>query len=417
MVERRISPKGRKVRETSAADRLIREVATSIVGLIREGKTERDLGLARPWVPPQNIIYGNRYSGVNAISLTAQARARGQNDCRFLTLRSLGKLKDREGNTACLKEGAKPYLVMTPRRGQGRPLAPDEDPSAYPEKNLEVKEDGKLWLKGKLYFASVRVYSVADTTADVPPLRVQRSTVFLENSFLDRAIAACGARVVHDSPDGAYYSKREDAIHMPPRESYDNPAIYYATLCHEFFHWTGARGREDRVLGGGFGEDEYAREELRAELFAAFATVAFGLEGALPKCAGYIGAWNKCLRSNPGDILAMASQAQRVASAILDLAEGVKPKLPWLVGRDFSTVPAPLREAHEKGLDLDDMWRRQMGLVEEGEERGEQAEKCEKAGKAEKGEKGEKVVKSQKVFVEEGPCSAENEDEGFSPVP
>ena len=368
-------------------------------------------------MPPQNIIYGNRYSGVNAISLTAQARARGQNDCRFLTLRSLGKLKDREGNTARLKEGAKPYLVMTPRRGQGRPLAPDEDPSAYPEKNLEVKEDGKLWLKGKLYFASVRVYSVADTTADVPPLRVQRSTVFLENSFLDRAIAACGARVAHDSPDGAYYSKREDAIHMPPRESYDNPAIYYATLCHEFFHWTGARGREDRVLGGGFGEDEYAREELRAELFAAFATVAFGLEGALPKCAGYIGAWNKCLRSNPGDILAMASQAQRVASAILDLAEGVKPKLPWLVGRDFSTVPAPLREAREKGLDLDDMWRRQMGLVEEGEERGEQAEKCEKAGKAEKGEKGEKVVKSQKVFVEEGPCSAENEDEGFSPVP
>ena len=398
MAERRISPKARKARETSAADRLIREVATSIVSLIREGKTERDLGLARPWVPPQNIIYGNRYSGVNAISLTAQARARGQNDCRFLTLRSLGKLRDREGNTARLKEGAKPYLVMTPRRGQGRPLAPDEDPSAYPEKNLEVKEDGKLWLKGKLYFASVRVYSVADTTADVPPLRVQRSTVFLENSFLDRA----------------YYSKREDAIHMPPRESYDNPAIYYATLCHEFFHWTGARGRENRVLGGGFGEDEYAREELRAELFAAFATVAFGLEGALPKCAGYIGAWNKCLRSNPGDILAMASQAQRVASAILDLAEGVKPKLPWLVGRDFSTVPAPLREAREKGLDLDDMWRRQMGLVEEGEERGEQAEKCEKAGKA---EKGEKVVKSQKVFVEEGPCSAENEDEGFSPAP
>ena len=113
----------------------------------------------------------------------------------------------------------------------------------------------------------------------------------------------------------------------------------------------------------------------------------------------------------------MASQAQRVASAILDLAEGVKPKLPWLVDRDFSTVPAPLREAREKGLDLDDMWRRQMGLVEEGEERGEQAEKCEKAGKAEKGEKGEKVVKSQKVFVEEGPCSAENEDEGFSPAP
>ena len=414
MAERRISPKARKARETSAADRLIREVATSIVSLIREGKTERDLGLARPWVPPQNIIYGNRYSGVNAISLTAQARARGQNDCRFLTLRSLGKLRDREGNTARLKEGAKPYLVMTPRRGQGRPLAPDEDPSAYPEKNLEVKEDGKLWLKGKLYFASVRVYSVADTTADVPPLRVQRSGVFLENSFLDKAIAACGARVVHDSPDGAYYSRREDTIHMPPRESYDSPALYYATLCHEFFHWTGAGSREGRVLGAGFGEDEYAREELRAELFAAFATVAFGLDGALAKCAGYIGAWNKCLRSNPGDILAMASQAQRVASALLDLAEGVKPKLSWLLDRDFSSVPTPLREAREKGLDLDDMWRRQMGLVEEGEERGVKAESCENMGNV---RKVRKAGKSQKVFVEEGPCSAENEDEGFSPAP
>ena len=365
MTERRTAPGRRKAGGTSAADRLITEVATSIVGLIREGRTERDLGLARAWVPPQNIIYGNRYTGVNAVSLTAQARARGQSDCRFLTLRSLGKLKDSVGNVARLKEGAKPYLVMTPRRGQGRPLAPGEDPSAYPEKNLEVREDGSLWLKGRLYFASVRVYSIADTTADVPPLVGQRSGAFLENSFLDKAIAACGAKVLHDSPDGAYYAKREDAIHMPPRESYNNPALYYATLCHEFFHWTGASGREDRVLGGGFGEDDYAREELRAELFAAFATVAFGLEGALPKCAGYIGAWNKCLRSNPGDILAMASQAQRVAGAILDLAEGERPRLPWLSDRDFSSVPAPLREAREKGLDLDDMWRRQMGLVEE----------------------------------------------------
>ena len=108
----------------------------------------------------------------------------------------------------------------------------------------------------------------------------------------------------------------------------------------------------------------------------------------------------------------MASQAQRVASAILDLAEGVKPKLPWLVDRDFSSVPAPLREAREKGLDLDDMWRRQMGLVEE--ERGVKAESCENMGKV---WKVRKAGKRQKVFVEEGHCSAESEDEGFSPTP
>lgn len=374
---RRKDARSQGARKATAADRLVSEVATAIVGLIRSGQAERDLGISRAWVPPQNIIYGNRYVGVNAVSLTAQARARGQWDCRFLTLRALGKLRDREGNVARLKEGARPYLVMTPRRGQGRALEPGEDPSAFPESRLEVLEDGTLWLRGRLFFASVRVYSVADTTADVPPLVQPSSGVFMENSFLDRAMEACGARVVNDSPDGAYYAPSEDVIHMPPRQSYANPAVYYATLCHEFFHWTGAEGREGRKISAEFGEDDYAREELRAELFAAFATVLFGLEGALPKCAGYIGEWNKCLRSNPGDILAMASQVQRVAGAIWDLAEGVKPRLSWLEKRDFSSVPAPLREARALGLDLEELWRRQMGLVPDGEQDKVEHKRCE----------------------------------------
>ena len=42
------------------------------------------------------------------------------------------------------------------------------------------------------------------------------------------------------------------------------------------------------------------------------------------------------------------------------------------------------------------------------------AESCENMGNV---RKVRKAGKSQKVFVEEGPCSAENEDEGFSPAP
>lgn len=355
-----------KASKAMAARQLTTEVAEAIVSLIASGEAAKAPAVERlgGYVPPQNIIYGTLYTGVQAVSLAAQAKKRNQYDCRFLTARALSRLKDRDGNTARLRPGAKPYVVMAPRRARSRPLEPGEDTQRYEQEDrLERRPDGRLWVRGKLFFAAIHVYSVADTTADVPSLTPVPASAFVENEFLDRMVAACGATVQHDARKTAFYSKRDDVIHMPPRGTYTCPADYYSELCHEFFHWTGAKARENRDMAAYFFESGYAREELRAELFAAIAGVMFGLEGGvLAKSAKYIDSWNQCLKNSPADILAMAAEVQRVAGAIYDIASGLQPGLAWLKDKDFSAVPTPVLDARKNGVSLDDVWRQKLGL-------------------------------------------------------
>lgn len=359
-----------KESKNAEAAELTHMVARAVIDLIEHRQTERNLGWKEAWVPPQNIIYGRRYTGVNALTLTMQARQRGQKDCRFLTLRSLSRLRDADGGKPVLKEGARPYLIMSPRRGPDRRLSPGEDMSAYEPDRLEVRADG-LWLKGRLFFSTVRVYSVADTTAAVPPLAVLEKTSFQENEFFETVFEACGLRLTHIPGSGAFYSKADGTIHLPPRETFDSPATYYCTVLHEFYHWTGAPERENRLSRAIFGDEEYAREELRAELFAAVTSVMFGLKGTLPQSAGYIERWNKMLRDNSKDIISMASQVQNMASALYDLADGCPPQLWWMRDMDFSSVPTPVLDARIKGMDLEAQWRRDMGLDVPGDEEAE----------------------------------------------
>ena len=289
-----------KENKVMQARELTRHVAQCIVDLIKAGKTRstRTLGWESPWVAPQNIIYGNRYVGLNAVSLMAQARQRGQSDCRFLTARALGRLKDRDGETARLHEGAQPYHVITPRKCEDTPIQPGEDLSKFDSSRIYVKSDGTRWLRGRLFFSSVRVYSVADTTADVPPLGHIPPERFVDNEFIEKMVRACGATIVHDPVKGAYYSRARDIIVLPPKEHFESPEMYYATLCHEFFHWTGHKDRENR-------KDldernwEYAQEELRAELFAAVTSVMFGLHGTLDRAADYMESWTGACAAIP----------------------------------------------------------------------------------------------------------------------
>ena len=57
---------GRKRQE---AEQLTESVAAAVSDLIRLRQTECELGWKEVFVPPQNIIYGRRYNGINAFSL------------------------------------------------------------------------------------------------------------------------------------------------------------------------------------------------------------------------------------------------------------------------------------------------------------------------------------------------------------
>lgn len=102
---------------------------------------------------------------------------------------------------------------------------------------------------------------------------------------------------------------------MPYFETFHDAQGYYATLAHEATHWTRHSSRLDRDLGRKtFGDAGYAREELVAELGAAFLCADLGimLEDREDH-ASYIASWLQVLRNNKRAIFSAAAHAQRAA--------------------------------------------------------------------------------------------------------
>lgn len=109
--------------------------------------------------------------------------------------------------------------------------------------------------------------------------------------------------------DQAYYRPSTDAIVMPPMAAFNSAANYHATLLHECVHATGHEKRLKRLTPSRFGSEEYAYEELVAELGAAMLCAHTGIDGDL-RHAGYIESWLKALRNDKKFILSAAGKAQ-----------------------------------------------------------------------------------------------------------
>jgi antirestriction protein ArdC len=109
--------------------------------------------------------------------------------------------------------------------------------------------------------------------------------------------------------DQAYFMPSRDAIQMPPMAAFNDAAHYHATLLHECVHATGHDSRLKRITPARFGSEEYAFEELVAELGAAMLCAHTGIDGDL-RHSGYIQSWLKALRNDKKFILSASGKAQ-----------------------------------------------------------------------------------------------------------
>lgn len=123
----------------------------------------------------------------------------------------------------------------------------------------------------------------------------------------------------------AFYSPREDIVAMPDRARFENEAGYFATLFHELVHSTGHEKRLKRATvaeNNGFGSDPYCKEELIAEMGAAFlcgqAEIA---DRIIENSAAYVQNWLERLQNDNKLVVQAAAQAQKAADFIL----GVQP--------------------------------------------------------------------------------------------
>ena len=124
----------------------------------------------------------------------------------------------------------------------------------------------------------------------------------------------------------AFYSPAADYIGLPTRERFDSEDAYYATLFHELVHSTGHEKRLKRTTiaeSSGYGSDPYCKEELIAELGAAFlcgqAEIA---ERTIENSAAYIQGWLSQLQSDQTLIVSAAAQAQKAVDFILNRTFG-----------------------------------------------------------------------------------------------
>jgi antirestriction protein ArdC len=97
--------------------------------------------------------------------------------------------------------------------------------------------------------------------------------------------------------------------------------FFYSVLFHELGHSTGHKSRLARkdFCEASFGSETYSKEELVAEMTAAFLCGVNQIElKTIDNSAAYIKSWLKKLKDDPKMVVLAAAQAQKAADYILN---------------------------------------------------------------------------------------------------
>ena len=114
----------------------------------------------------------------------------------------------------------------------------------------------------------------------------------------------------------AFYRPSTDEVHLPEREKFKSTQSFYDTALHEIGHSTGHESRLCRDLSGRFGSEDYAMEELRAEIASIFMEQDLEIEpseGRLQNNAAYIQSWKEEIKENPNALFTVIADADKIA--------------------------------------------------------------------------------------------------------
>ena len=187
-------------------------------------------------------------------------------------------------------------------------------------KKRELDENGNEQFYTKFSYFNTFHYSQVDGYEYQPE---QGSNDFVPIEAAQKIIDASGANISHGS-SGAFFSDKNDSIAVPFQSDFESAELYYGTMFHELIHWTGAEHRLNRPNVATYFDDvkNRAREELTAELGAAYLSAYVGIETTpAPNHSQYLNSWIKALESNNNEIFTAANDAQAAVNYILELGE------------------------------------------------------------------------------------------------
>lgn len=246
---------------------------------------------------PKNLESTKPYRGVNVFLLAFTAYAKGYGSSYWLTF---NQAKARGGS---VKKGEKASMVVF-------------------WKQLEITDEQSGQEKTVPMLRYYNVFNVEQCDG----LKAPDAVPFTPTEFKPIEIAEQLTKGYSDGPaiehggQQAVYRPVTDTVRLPEATRFASTEEYYATLFHEFAHSTGHSKRLDRGLDSNpkpFGSPDYGKEELVAEMAAAFLCGEVGIKPAvIDNQAAYIGGWLKQLKNDKKLVIAAAGAGQKAADWI-----------------------------------------------------------------------------------------------------
>lgn len=271
---------------------LYQEVTNRIIEQLEKGT----IPWIKPWTDsgfgglPYNAATGKAYRGINTMMLFAPGPGEG-----WMTYKQAQEISAqvRKGERGQVVVFFKPWKI--------------EDKNA--PANAENKEKTIPVLRSYTVFHTSQIDNLPDRCQPKPAAPTpEKVRIEAAEKLLSQATVTHGG-------DRAFYRLSSDSITLPHQHQFKSVDDYYATALHELTHWTGHGTRCAREYGKRFGDQAYAREELVAEMGAAFLCARTGITAQLQH-ASYIDSWLKVLKHDKRAVLVAAGAAQKAADFV-----------------------------------------------------------------------------------------------------
>lgn len=280
---------------------------------------------------PESGITGKKYHGINNLYLTLIAMERGYTDNRWITYR---QMEDRGWSFKSDEDGRS--------KGKGAgvtieffELRDKETKQSFDRHTLDgmTFEERQEYMDKNVYPLR-RYYRVfnADVIDGIQKQEVVQQSPSEENERAEKLLTYWSeheSKIIHGG-SSAYYDIVNDEVHLPPKESFISMQEYYSAALHETGHSTGHANRLNREIRNQFGSENYAIEELRAQIAAMFLIQELGIqsdESQFKNDSAYIQSWYGEIKENPNYLFTAIADADRIAKFVLEkekLAESTK---------------------------------------------------------------------------------------------
>lgn len=299
---------------STKTDELFETITKKVIEIIESGETGK---WDKPWTSilggtglHQNASTKKDYQGFNQLALMVEAFLNGYEMPVWATYKQFqalgGQVRKGEKGTPLVKWGVTYFCDACKHKGA-----------------FVCKVHGNQAASKKVWASSFTVFNVAqqDGFEVARPAETLTEPERFEN--VERFIAATGATIKFVAGDRAYHRRDTDEITLPLREQFKTAQGFYGTALHELTHWSAGPDRLERVKGTVFGDENYAKEELVAELGATFLAAKFGVEvDPSEEHAVYIAGWLRAIKDDPKALYRAARDAQKATEFLLALTEG-----------------------------------------------------------------------------------------------